>query len=502
MIDGLNVIAQKGFAALLLWSWQTLALLTCVWVVLKLVRFKSPAQRHQIWLLSLIAVAALPLASFVTRSLPEIRPSNSAFNFAIETPTRVVKRVAGPGKVQTSAASSSPAPPDLVRKLIPSVLFAFWFLGMLIVLTRLLANQISLGQMCRRARPIAPGELDLNYYRAARLRISEEIDSPMLCGCFRPTIILPADMFDWTSPSERHAMIQHELAHVARRDPLANLFQISLTLIFYFHPLFRHACKQLSLERELACDQQVLAGGTCAETYAAGLLKAAERGLITNVSPQLAFFSSPKTLERRIEMIFRERMQTHTWKFVALSAVTIAAAAWLLIPAGPSALGQSETAAQSRAKIKIVKALGERKAYDELIDMALHNSDPEMRSLAVVRLTELEGDGSTDAMFELYKKTDDAQVKIILVDALARISEIEPLVKIALSAQDPEEKQRALRRIKFLKQHSESSDIRNFDVSSLAGELNQVNEEPPPPPPPPPVRREPRQIPPPPTKPN
>lgn len=201
-------------------------------------------------------------------------------------------------------------------------------------------------------------------------------------------------------------------------------------------------------------------------------------------------------------MIFRERMQTHTWKFVALSAVTIAAAAWLLIPAGPSALGQSETAAQSRAKIKIVKALGERKAYDELIDMALHNSDPEMRSLAVVRLTELEGDGSTDAMFELYKKTDDAQVKIILVDALARISEIEPLVKIALSAQDPEEKQRALRRIKFLKRHSESSDIRNFDVSSLAGELNQVNEEPPPPPPPPPVRREPRQIPPPPTKPN
>ncbi|PYS44860.1 MAG: hypothetical protein DMF71_02065 [Acidobacteria bacterium] len=90
-------------------------------------------------------------------------------------------------------------------------------------------------------------------------------------------------------------------------------------------------------------------------------------------------------------------------------------------------------------------------------------------------------------MVDLYNKTDDAQVKIIVTDTLARISEIEPLTKIALSAKDPEEKQRALRRIKFLKQNSESTDVRNFDVSSLGEELNQVSAEPPPAPPPPPA---------------
>ena len=184
-------------------------------------------------------------------------------------------------------------------------------------------------------------------------------------------------------------------------------------------------------------------------------------------------------------MIFRERVRAHSWKFMLLSGAAIALVAWLLVPAGRSALGQSRPSGQSQAKIRIVKELGERKAFDELIDMALHNPDPEMRRLAAIRITELEGDGSTNAIVDLYHKTDDVQVKMILIDTLARISEIEPLVKIALSAQDPEEKQRALRRIKFLKQHSESSDVRNFDVSSLGEELNQVKDEPPPPPPPP-----------------
>lgn len=188
-------------------------------------------------------------------------------------------------------------------------------------------------------------------------------------------------------------------------------------------------------------------------------------------------------------MIFRERMRAHNWKLMVLLGVTIAVIAWLLIPAGASVSGQAEPSVQSQAKIKIVKEMGERKALDELIDMALHDPDPELRRLAAVRLAELEGDGSTEAMVDLYHKTDDSQVKIMLIDTLARVSEIEPLVKIALSAQDVEEKQRVLRRIKFLKQHSESNDVRNFDVSSLGEELKQVQEEPPPPPPPPPGRR-------------
>lgn len=189
-------------------------------------------------------------------------------------------------------------------------------------------------------------------------------------------------------------------------------------------------------------------------------------------------------------MIFKSdpmRAGVRNWKFMILAPVIIALAGWMLIPATATTLVQSQTPRESRAKMRIVKEMGERKAFDDLIEMSLHNPDPEMRRLAAVQLTQLEGDGSTQALLDLYSKTDDQQVKIMLIDTLARVSEIEPLTQIALSAQDPEEKQRALRRIKFLKQNSESSDVRNFDVSSLGEELNQVSAEPPPSPPPPPA---------------
>ena len=134
------------------------------------------------------------------------------------------------------------------------------------------------------------------------LRLSPEVSSPLLCGVFRPTILMPADIADWTTPDERAAMIRHELAHVNRRDPLINLFQAAFSVIFFFHPLVHYACRQLSLEREMACDDRVVASGVAAEVYAAGILKAAERSVIAVGAPsgahQLAIFGARQILEQ------------------------------------------------------------------------------------------------------------------------------------------------------------------------------------------------------------
>ena len=60
-------------------------------------------------------------------------------------------------------------------------------------------------------------------------------------------------------------MLQHELAHLERRDHYFNCLQIWFRVVFFFHPLVRYACRQLHLERELACDGRVLSMGTTAE---------------------------------------------------------------------------------------------------------------------------------------------------------------------------------------------------------------------------------------------
>jgi len=74
----------------------------------------------------------------------------------------------------------------------------------------------------------------------------------------------------------------------------------------------------------------------------------------------------------------------------------------------------------------------------------------------------------------------------MVIDTLGRISEIEPLTKIALNDPSSEFRLRALQRIKWLKENSDSEDIKAWDVPGLQDQLNQLEDQEPPPPPPPP----------------
>jgi beta-lactamase regulating signal transducer with metallopeptidase domain len=493
IIDSLLVLGGRGAAVLLIWSWQALVLLAVVCLGLKVCRVKSPQLRHQIWLFSLIAIALLPAGARLSQALPEVHPPSSTFTRVAGTPRMVVdlvsqQRVSGSVPtdevVKNSARAISPA------SFTWPLLFAIWLIGSALVLTRVLREQIVLSRARRRATPLAGSDFDalgLNPLLSERsaLRLSPDVCCPLVYGLFHPTILLPADIAEWTTPPERSSMIAHELVHIERRDPLANLFQTAFRITFFFHPLVRYACRQLSLERELACDDRVVELGNCARSYAEGLLKAAERSLILRTAHQLAFFSPKQILQRRIEMILnRERLRAgaRSWKFMIVSGALIAVVAWFLIPAGP---GRAQPASISESSFRRVSRLGAEKAFGELLELALRDPDPELQHLAAVQLTELEGDGSTQAMIELYTQTEDAEVKTMLIDTFARISELEPLMMIARSEQSLEHRLLALRRIKALKENSESKDVRNFDVSGLGDQLDQVSPQPPPPPPPP-----------------
>ncbi|MBS1786650.1 MAG: DUF4440 domain-containing protein [Acidobacteria bacterium] len=506
-------LTGKGFAWLFAWSWQSLVLLASVWLGLKLLRTKSPALRHQIWLIALATVALLPFLAIVAKQLP-LSQSNSrtlhyvtaisdSANFAISgtaSPTEPVIKKAD--FTTTTPISKNPIPAwPPVRQFAWMTMFLLWAAGVFVGLFRFWRQYKTLKQLRVNSQPISPTELDcaecapdlLNV--GTSISLSAEISSPILVGVRRPMILLPADITDWTGADERQAMIRHELAHVERRDHWINLLPTLLHIVFFFHPMVRYACRQLGLERELACDDQVVSLGITAETYAESILKVAERSLAQSWSPrgahQLALFSAKHILERRIEMILnkdRARVIARQWKYLLLPAAMIALVAWLLIPAGSAKPGLAHPQTGSAdSKFQLVKSLGDNKAYNQLIEMALHNPDAELRRLAAIKITEIEGDGSTDAMLELYRKTDDLEVKQMIVETFARTSEIEPLTKIALTDSSPEMRARALSRIKWLKENSESADVRAWNVPGLQEQLNTLQDQPPPPPPPPPT---------------
>lgn len=91
-ISWLFTFASRGASELFLLSWQAMILVSCVWLGLKLVRVKSPALRHQIWLLTLVALALLPPASAFARRFPMIQTSPTTLSYVIEAPGRVLSQ--------------------------------------------------------------------------------------------------------------------------------------------------------------------------------------------------------------------------------------------------------------------------------------------------------------------------------------------------------------------------------------------------------------------------
>jgi beta-lactamase regulating signal transducer with metallopeptidase domain len=137
--------------------------------------------------------------------------------------------------------------------------------------------------------------------RGVSLRMSPAIASPVLLGFVHPVILVsPQD-----TPEELKQVLRHELAHVARRDDWANLFQQFIQAILFFHPAVWWISRRLSLEREIACDDHVLQQGSNARSYALLLTNLAGRMQASVALPQLAPGVSNKTsqLKQRIAML-------------------------------------------------------------------------------------------------------------------------------------------------------------------------------------------------------
>jgi beta-lactamase regulating signal transducer with metallopeptidase domain len=327
------------------WSCQAFLLLGLAWVGLKLDRSRSATTRYRIWLIALLAVAALPLLGALSQrlrlpGLPVTFPAGDIGVIAI--PVGVPQA--------TRPTFSWPA-------IIWPALFVSWAAGVMISLLRLGNSFWKLHLIQSRARAVSLKDLDCSYADLLHsdaggisIALSDGVQSPGLAGLVRPVILLPANIVSWTSREERTAILRHEFAHFKRRDHIVSRFQSALKCLLFFHPLLLYADHQLSLEREIACDDRVLDLGAEPKTYAEAILKAAERSFLIDVVHQAASFYSRRTLERRIEMIMntnRTRRQLRQWPYLLLPAMLIGVSAWMVIPAANSQQSPQRGGSQS-----------------------------------------------------------------------------------------------------------------------------------------------------------
>jgi beta-lactamase regulating signal transducer with metallopeptidase domain len=485
----LMATGQKA-SSLIFWNWQAFVLLVCVWLGLKIFRVRTPAIRHNVWLMGLLAVATAPLfgAAAERLSFPSTLPSpvyQALGNGGIPQQKTIVN---GPSIQLAQKINASQSRP-LAKPILSAVFVYLWLIGVILAIAKIINQTIKLHRICRGASLTTLAELDCSDLGSQRGRIglSPEIQTPLTTGVLNPIILLPADFLSWTSAEDRRAILRHEMAHIERGDLAVNVLVNIVGALFFFHPMVRYASKRLGLEREIACDDRVINAGMDPANYAESLYKVARRCILSSRTPEavqgLTILSSREILERRIEMILNEdrvRFVAKQWRYLVFSALLIGGVVWLLIPARTMNPGFAQVPQEQYTARLTMAPNYFRMPTLEVLSHALTAPEKWERHNASLELLRRRTAESNQAVANLYDKTDDLTIKQWIINKHAERSEMESLMRIAYAEPTDEGRAPALRSIKWLKQISDDERIKSWDVSAFQNQLDGLSPAPPP----------------------
>jgi beta-lactamase regulating signal transducer with metallopeptidase domain len=226
------------------------------WLLLRVVGRRNSSTRFAVWFSALVAIATLPMLG--------IAASHSASS----------GRIASAITVPSSWAFD---------------IFIVWAAIAAVLLLRLGAGLLQLRKLRASYVAIDPASLDpalrarLQEFQAVRpvtLCHSNRISVPTAVGFLKPVVVLPSWTLQELSPTELNAILIHELSHLRRWDDWTNLAQQVLKALLFFHPAVWWIESRLALEREMACDDAVLAETRSPRGYAQCLVAMAEKSFL------------------------------------------------------------------------------------------------------------------------------------------------------------------------------------------------------------------------------
>lgn len=259
---------------------------------------KASAQvRLQAGHLALLALMLAPVLTFAGHWSPHGAGPGAGGMGVVET--FLVTDIAG-------AAAAQAVQPGLLA------LVAAWAVGVCLLGARAVMQWRRL-QRIRREASVASGAWRARMrVLASRLGVrtpvalleSAEMDVPVLIGWLKPAILLPVGILLRLPAEQVELLIAHELAHVRRLDYLANLLQLALETLLFYHPVVHWVSRRVREDREQCCDDMVTASGGDRYTYARALLALEEARTGPGFAPALA--ATGGVLLERIERIVLE----------------------------------------------------------------------------------------------------------------------------------------------------------------------------------------------------
>ncbi len=307
--------------------WQGIALTLLVSLVLREARRINAATKVAIWQITLAVVILLPAALWIAARTPAKYPEAAH----VASPTAVEQRATLPAAVNTNAVWAPQVQPPLVEvsdRHPLELLFAVALFLALVQWVRLLFGSFWVFRLKRSARPSAIANVDLSG-RNARVLLSDKVGMPMAVGYRHPAILLPSALPAKLTAEELNYVLLHESAHLRRHDDWMTLAESAIRAVFCFQPAVYWILAQIRREREIACDDHVLAQAGAATSYAGALARLAEIGSCGRVPLLATGAGRTKQIFARLETLLdcgRNRLPQVSGTAVLLTVVILAGA--------------------------------------------------------------------------------------------------------------------------------------------------------------------------------
>jgi bla regulator protein BlaR1 len=376
------------------------SLLATVVAAVGLFASRRPAVLHYLWLIVLVKLLAPPMLE-VPLAIPHARAAAVMAAFA---PDELVS-------TEPDTASTPWVEPATLWGLLGIV----WLAGSLATASIAVVRIRRFQELLTIAQPAGPEVHREVSDLSGRLGIRRQpevgfIDgklTPMLWAVGRPRLVIPRDLWNGLDERRRTLLLTHELAHLKRGDHWLRLFELAVTIAYWWLPVVWWVRRALRDVEEQCCDAWVVwMFPDEARAYAETLLDTLDfLNPVAKPEPLLASgFGKVHHHRRRLTMVMMGTTpRTLGWSGT-LGALALTG---LLVPMSPTWAKTVETPTE---------AVELRTAADQTATLVLPNFDElKANSIPVLLVTDSEdhrkrGDGRRDhASSDKDKKSDHAR---------------------------------------------------------------------------------------------
>jgi TonB family protein len=259
---------------------QGCAIAAITYLAVRCVPERNAATRCALWFVALLALLFIPVLTVASDAgaqlLAALRPS------------------AGPGAIVVSLLPVGTLAHQATRLAAPAGLWilSLWLIGVTAQSARLAVSFLRVEGIRRGAEP--------SGIDGGRVLVSAEIAIPIAAGLFDPVVIIPKRVADTLARGDLARVVAHERAHLARNDIAGNLVQRAIEAILFFNPWAHLIGRQISNEREAACDDVAVQRTGTAGDYVKCLASLAQ-----SISARQAALLTPSALRSRRSVVAR-----------------------------------------------------------------------------------------------------------------------------------------------------------------------------------------------------